>query len=177
MKSKYDDRDTVGGIYLKAQTDSCEGLVVQDIGTEMAQSLVDDLNDTIASDPFEGRPFFVSVVEERDLQMKNAIKRRMFKTVYRPYPEDNTLVFYVDPKTGKVCFCWDVPHHSEMFNVLSNFTQYDHKYIRMIREWQNNNLTNFGFEKTMDGEHWIPNPNFIDRPHDEVESKVSLIGI
>ena len=175
MKSKYADRDTVGSQYLKAQSNSVEGLVVQDIGTEMAQSLVDDLNECIDSNPFQDRPFYIAIVEERDLQMKNAIKRRLFKSVYRPYPEDNTLVFYAEPKTGKVCFCWDIPHHSEMWNILSNSLQYPPDYIQRIKEWQINELYNFGFEKTMDGEHWIPNLNFKDKPLGENKPRVSLI--
>ncbi len=175
MKSQYGNRDTVGTTYLEAQKNSVKGLVVQDIGTEMTKGLVDDLNDAIQSNPFEGRPFFLNVVEERDLQMKNAIKRRIFTTIYRPYPEDNTLVFYVNPKENKVCCCWDIPHHSEMWNILSNFSQYDGKYIQMIHEWQMNDLTNFGFEKTMDGEYWIPNPNFKDRPHDADRSNKIIL--
>ena len=177
MKSEYGDRDTVGTTYLEAQNNSCDGLVVQDIGTEMSYSLVEDLNEAIQSNPFEGRPFYINVVEERDLQMKNAFKRRIFTSVYRPYPEDNTLVFYVHPKENKVCYCWDVPHHSEMFNILSNWMEYDFTYIQRIREWQNNDLTNFGFEKTPDGEHWIPNPNFIDKPQDADKPRISLVGI
>ena len=163
MKSQYGDRDTVGTIYTDAQKYNAAGLVIGDIGSELLDSLIDDLNDCIKSDPFEGRPFFITVVEERDLQMKNAIKRRLFTSIYRPHPEDNTLVFYVEPKSNKVCYCWDLPHHSEMWNILANWMQYDGNYIQMIREWQNNDLINFGFQKTPDGEHWIPNPHFEDK--------------
>ncbi len=176
MKSQYGDRDTVGTTYINAQKDrSLDGLVVGDVNSELLPSLIDDLYDTIKSNPFEGRPFFIAVVEERDLQMKNAIKRRLFKTIYRPYPEDNTLVFYVEPKSNKVCYCWDIPHHSEMWNILSNREQYDGNYIQRIREWQNNDLTNFGFQKTPDGEHWIPNPYFKDKPLGADKAKISLI--
>jgi len=177
MKSEYGDRDTVGTTYIKAQNNSVAGLLIGDVNSEMISGLIDDVNDAIQSNPFEGRPFYVNVVEERDLQMKNAIKRRIFTTVYRPYPEDNTLVFYVEPRSNKVCCCWDLPHHSEMWNILANSYLYDSEYIRRIKEWQNNDLTNFGFEKTPDGEHWIPNPNYKDRPHDANKPRISLIGV
>lgn len=177
MKSKYDDRDTVGTTYLKAQKNSVEGLVLQDLSTEMSQGLVDDLNESIQTNDFDGRPFYINVVEERDLQMKNAIKRRIFTSIYRPYPEDNTLVFYVDRKANMVCYCWDLPHHSEMWNILSNQELYPFDYIKMIREWQNNDLTNFGFEKTLDGEHWVPNLHFKNKPHDRNKPQISMIGL
>ena len=147
MKSQIEDRDTVGTTYLKAQKNSVSGLTVQDIGDELAKSLVEDLNDTIESNPFCGKSFFINVVEERDLQMPNAIKRRMFKTRYRPFPEDNTLVFYVEPKSSRFFYCWDIPHHSEMVNTLSDFRRYHQEYIQRIREWMVNDLSNFGFIK------------------------------
>lgn len=147
MKSQYGDRDTVGTQYLKAQQNHTEGLLVGDVGDSMLGGLVDDINETIASDPFEGRPFYINVVEERDLQMKNTFKRRLFKSHYRPYPEDNTLVFYAVPKNPSIHYCWDLPHHSELPNILINSFLYDHEYIQMIKQWLNNDLVNFGFIK------------------------------
>lgn len=147
MKSQYADRDTVGSIYQQAQKNSTQGLLLQDVGSELAQSLVDDLNESIASNPFEGKDFYINVVEERDLQMKNAIKRRLFVSLYRPYPEDNTLVFHVEPNTNRVSFCWDIPHHSELPNILINEHLYDKEYVQRIKQWLNNDLTNFGFVK------------------------------
>ncbi len=155
MKSNYGDRKTVGTQYLEAQKNSVEGLVIGDIGASMVDGLVEDLNEAIESNPFEGRPFYLNVVEERDLQMKNALKRRMFQTHYRPYPEDNTLVFYVVPRENRVLFCWDLPHHSEFFNVLSNQHTYDPMYIQNIKNWANNDLTNFGFLKVSMGSHSV----------------------
>lgn len=155
MQSKYQRRDTVGTIYNKAQKNSVSGLVVQDIGTEMVKSLIDDLNQAIESNPFEGRSFYINVVEERDLQMKNAIKRRLFLTKYRPYPEDNTLVFHVEPKSGRVMYCWDIPHHSEFPNILSNEELYDKEYISDIKRWLRNDLSSFGFIKVSMGSHHV----------------------
>jgi hypothetical protein len=147
MKSIYGDRDTHGTTYVKAQKNSVEGFNLGDISPAMAQGLVDDLNIEIACNPFEGRPFYLNAVEERDLQMKNCWKRKMHRTLYRPYPEDNTLVFYVIPKSSRVQYCWDLPHHSEFLNILSNELQYPHEYISNIRSWATGNLTNFGFIK------------------------------
>ena len=151
MKSQFGDRETVGSIYTKAQLNDTTGLILPDIGSPMSGDLVTDLNETFASNPFEGRPFYVNCVEERDLQMKNAFKRRLFKTLYRPYPEDNTLVFHMDPKTETVKFCWDVPHHSEFLNILTNSTLYDPEYVQRIRDWCNNDLSNFGYVKVSMG--------------------------
>ena len=151
MKSNYGNRETVGSTYLEAQKDSTKGYSLIDFNNPMTKGLIEDLNDTIESDPFEGRPFYINIVEERDLQMKNAFKRRIFKSIYRPYPEDNTLVFYTEPKAQKTYFCWQMPHHSEFYNIFSNFTLYAGDYIRKLREWTDNNLSNYGFIKvTMD---------------------------
>lgn len=147
MKSQYGDRDTVGTTYLQAQNNSVSGLSTMEMSAEMAQGLTEDINETIQSNPFHGEPFYINVVEERDLQMKNAFKRRIFKTKYLPYPEDNTLVFFVEPKKNRVSFCWDIPHHSEFFNILSNFMLYDKNYIDMIRDWRSNDLSKFGYIK------------------------------
>lgn len=151
MKSKYGDRETVGSTYIQAQKNSVQGLILPDLGEEMVKGLIDDLNESIASNPFEGREFYINVVEERDLQMKNAIKRRMFVSKYRPYPEDNTMVFRVEPKTGQTYYCWDIPHHSELPNILINAYLYDHEYIQRINEWLKNDLSNFGFIKVSMG--------------------------
>lgn len=129
----------------------------------MVKSLIDDINDSIKSDPFEGRPFFITVHEKRDLQMPNQFLRRLITTIYRPYPENNTLVFSVNPQDNEVLYCWDLPHHSEMWNILSNTHLYDPEYIKRIREWQNNDLTNFGFVKDPMGEHWLSNSMFKDK--------------
>jgi hypothetical protein len=147
MKSAFGDRNTVGTIYQAAQTNSVEGLTLGDIGASLAQSLVEDLNESIASNPFDGKPFYINIVEERDLQMKNAIKRRIFVSLYRPYPEDGTTVFYVEPKDNRVYYCWDMPHYSELPNIIGNEHSYDKEYISEIKAWLKNDLHPFGFIK------------------------------
>ena len=145
MKSNYGDRDTVGTQYIEAQ--KSPQLTLGEINSCMVSSLVEDLNKTIESNPFQGRPFYINVVEERDLQMPNSFKRRMFVSIYRPYPEDNTLVFHVDHKANEVTFCWDLPHHSELLNIMSNAYLYDFEYIQQIQRWLKNDLSGFGFVK------------------------------
>lgn len=147
MKSLYADRPTIGQMYLDAQKNDPSGLLISDVGRDMVTSLIEDINNTIESNPFEGRPFYINVVEQKDLQMPNAIKRRLFVTLYRPYPEDNTLVFHVDPRKNEVKYCWDLPHHSELWNILHNPQYYDYEYVELIKNWMNGDLHNFGFKK------------------------------
>jgi len=148
-QSKIDPtRKTVGSIYRDAQLSNTDPFVeAGDLSRELTNSLVDDLNEAFASNPFEGEPFYIVVYEKKDLQMKNSILRRLYKTKYRPYPEDDTVVFYINPKSLGIKFCWCLPHSSEMDNVLLNFTQYDKDYVNDIRAWKDVNLKHFGFDK------------------------------
>jgi hypothetical protein len=166
MKSMYADRETVGTIYHQAQLKGERQVITGDMNYEMRKSLVEDLNATIiqGTKEFENRPFYITVHEKKDLQMKNAILRRMIKTKYRPYPEDDTLVFHVNPLYNDVYFCWCLPHWSEMDNVLANHNLYEYtkdgkQYVGRIRDWKNVNLENFGFCKNNEG-NWMANPNY-----------------
>jgi len=148
-------RKTVGSQYLEAQKTDTSCLTIGEIGNEMVKSLIDDINSSVESNPFDGEPFYINVVEERDLMMKNAIKRRLFVSKYRPYPEDNTLVFHVKPRSNEVRYCWDLPHHSELPNILANELSYPYAYTKRIREWMDNDLANFGFIKVSMNSHQI----------------------
>ena len=79
--------------------------------------------------------------------MKKALKRRVITTLYRPYPENNTKVFYTDPKKQRTYYCWELPHHSEIPNTLIHKHSNNHDYIRRLEEWMRNDLSNFGFIK------------------------------
>lgn len=147
MKSQYGDRDTVGTTYIKAQKNFDPNLVVGDINSQMLPDLIDDMNDAIQSNPFEGLPFYITIAEKRDAQMGNAFRRKIIKTLYRPFPEFSTYVLHMAPRTQKVCYCWDLPHHSEMINVLWNQSLYDTSYVKAIIDWKNNELGGFGFLK------------------------------
>lgn len=149
------NRKTVGAIYREAHEKNTDAFVeCGDLTRELMTSLADDLNQTIASNPYDNEPFYILVYEKKDLQMKRAILRRLYTSKYRPYPEDDSTVFYVEPITNKVKFCWCLPHESEMDNVLLNFSLYEPDYVNDIRAWKATNLKHFGFDlhkKMVDG--------------------------
>lgn len=147
--SRFDSsRKTAGAIYREAAENNTDEFVeCGDLSRELTKSLVDDLNECITSDPFEGRPFYITIYEKKDLQMKRAILRRLYTSLYRPYPEDDTVVFFVDPRSNTVKFCWCLPHHTEMDNMLSNSGLYDFNMINDIRAWKSEDLDYFGFHK------------------------------
>jgi hypothetical protein len=154
-------RDTIGSIYAKAQIYGEKQLVVGDMNYEMKKSLADDLNDAIkdGTKDFEGRPFYIRVYEKWDLQMKKALLRRMYKMVYRPYPEADSLVFKVIPYANDVYFCWELPARHEMINELGCPELYDSERLQMYRDWENMKLEKFGFIKDDLG-NWKEAPNF-----------------
>jgi hypothetical protein len=163
-QSKYDpSRKTVGAIYRDAQLNNTEDYIqVGDMARELMSSLVCDLNDTIESNPHDGKPFYITVHEKRDLQMKNAFLRRMITTLYRPYPEDDTVVFWVNPSASEVRFCWCLPHSSQMDNILENPDLYKDQ-LEEVAAWKAFDLYRFGFCKSPMGD-WIPNENYKDKP-------------
>jgi len=159
-QSKYDpSRKTVGAIYRDAQFNGEKQIITGDMNYELRKSLTEDLNDTIeqGTKDFERRPFYITVHEKRDLQMPNAFIRRMIKTLYRPYPEDDTLVFRVIPYTNEVYFCWELPHRSNMLNMLACPELYPEEQLRKYRRWENMQLEHFGFMKNYEG-NWTENP-------------------
>lgn len=179
-QSKYDPtRKTVGAIYRDAQLASHDPFVTNaDLTHELMKSLVDDLNETIASNPYDGKPFYITVHEKKDLIMKRMIKRRMVTTKYRPYPENDSCVFFVkNIAANDVRFCWSLPHRSEMFNMLMNEWLFDPELIANIKAWEKINLEHFGFVKTGDGSQWIPNPHFEDQKLGEAKKRSCIIRI
>ncbi len=161
-QSKYDPRrKTVGAIYRDAQFNGEKQIICGDMNYELRKSLAEDLNDTIKQGSVEhqNRPFYITVHEKRDLQMKNAFIRRMIKTKYRPYPEDDTLVFRVIPHTNEVYFCWELPHRSNMLNMTNAPELFPVEQIQKIRRWENMQLEYFGFMKNEEG-NWKANPAY-----------------
>lgn len=177
-KSLYANRDSVGKIYNDAAKTAKAGDTVEngDLTRELMSSLVCDLNDTIASNPYEGRAFYITIHEKKDLMMPRAILRRMITTLYRPFPEDDTIVYWADPATNDVRFCWCLPHWSEMLNMLNNSNLFDSSMINQIRDFRNENFWSFGFKKDEIG-NWVENENFKDQPLKETvhEVKSNLI--
>jgi len=172
--SKIDPtRNTVGSIYREAALNNTDEYVINgDLTHELMKSFVFDLNETIASDPFDGREFYITVYEKKDLQMNRAILRRLYKSLYRPYPEADTVVFYVNPKTNKVKFCWCLPHQHQMDDVLMNFTLYDKNYVSDVQAWKAVNLKHFGFDKIDD--QLVPSLENNDKPVNFLETTVSV---
>ena len=161
-QSRYDpSRKTVGAIYRDAVMNNHETFIeVGDMTNELQSSLVEDLHDTIASNPHGDREYYICVHESKDLAMPNMIKRRILTSLYRPYPEDDTLVFRVHPTTKEVYFCWCLPHWSEMDNMLANSELFNEDLILDILKWKKVEMEHFGFVKAGIGDKWVMNPNW-----------------
>jgi hypothetical protein len=172
-KSLYDpSRDTVGKIYRDAALNNTEDCIeIGDMSRELTTSLVDDLNDAFKNFDLRGKPYYLMIHESKDLQMNRAIRRRILYFGYRPWPEDDTVVFWRNPKKDILRFCWCLPHWAEMDNVLNNSHQYPEEYVFHIRSWKDYDLRPFGFYLHPE-EKWIPNPKWRDR---ELEKPKTLI--
>lgn len=164
-QSQFDPtRKTVGALYQDLQQSSHDPyLIAGDLTNEVMSSLVEDLNETAKLDPFDGKPFFVDVIERKDPTMPRAIYRSMLKSEGVPEPKDNTLVFWLHPKSGEVRFCWCLPHKAEIISLLSQELNFpgsvNSDLIQTIRSWQANNFEYFGWKKNSDG-NWIRNENY-----------------
>lgn len=171
-KSLYDPtRDTVGKIYRDAQLNSHEDIIlVGDMSKGLISSFVDDVNDALKEYDKKEKPYYLMIHEKKDLQMKQAILRRMLYFGYRPWPEDDTVVFWKNPKTQELRFCWALPHWSEMDNILTNPHNYAKEYVFQIKSWKKYNLRPFGFYYD-NVEQWIPNPKWKDRLIEEYGKK------
>lgn len=165
-KSLYADRDTVGTIALNARK-SNERVEAGDMAREMMPQLVDDLNDAIASRPFDDRLFYITIHEKKDLLLTNMIKRRVVVSDFRPYPEPATMVFKHNPKTFETNFCWSLPHTSEFEIYFQNPSRYASEQIKDILAYNMERLDHFGFDKIGENEKgtpiYFPIPNFQDR--------------
>ncbi len=159
-KSVYAERDTVGTQALKAKASGAQA-EVGDVSRELMVSFIEDLQNTANSNPFDGKPFYITVHEKKDAQLVNVILRRMVVMDKRPYPETATSVWYVEPKTGVLEFCWHLPHWSQFFNILHNPQNYDKQIIEDIKHYQAENLHHFGLCKI--GEEIIAIPGHKNR--------------
>jgi len=160
-KSVYAERDTVGTLALKARA-SGEKAEVGDLSRELMVSFIDDLQKTANSNPFDGKPFYITVHEKKDAQLVNVILRRMVVMDKRPYPETATSVWFVEPKSGTIEFCWHLPHWSQFLNILNNPQNYDKQIIEDIQRYQSEDLKHFGFCKI--GDEVTPIPGHKNRP-------------
>ena len=162
MKSLYDpSRENVGKIYRDAQL-SHDGysIPVGDMKNAIVPDLIADINEALMKPSDE--PFYLLMTEKKDLQMPNAMARTFKHLAYRPWPEDNTTVFWKDPKSQELRFCWDLPHWAEMDNILENPFLYSIELVNHIFAWKKVDLVPFGFFYHPK-EKWLPNPKHIDR--------------
>lgn len=166
-KSTFDDRETVGTIAIKA-AQSEERPEVGDMAREINKSCIEDLNDCIESKPYGDRSFYISISEKKDSQLKNVLRRILTHGLPRPYPEDNTSVFWTNPKTHETLFCWSLPHHSVMQNVLDNPDKYGKEQVADVKAYKAERLEHFGFmylHDNADGSaFYVANPFHRDRP-------------
>jgi hypothetical protein len=152
-------RKTVGAIYRDAQINGERGVIVGDVNHEIKNDLVKDMNEAIEkgrSHPdFSGKPFYLAFYEKYDLMLKKGLVRIPKITKYRPYPEQDTMVFHVFPNDD-VYFCWELPHRSQMMNITMNPDFYPPEQVQNIKRWENIQLEYFGFTKDEDG-NWVEN--------------------
>jgi hypothetical protein len=160
-QSKIDpSRETVGKIYRDAQINAEEGVVIGDVNHEIKKDLVKDINEAIEAGTKEmgDKPFYLAIYEKYDLMLKRGLVRIRKITKYRPYPEQDSMVFHVYPG-GTVYFCWELPHRSQMMNILMNSNLYPPEQVQMIKRWENIQLEYFGFKKDDEG-NWVENELF-----------------
>lgn len=133
------------------------GVITGDVNHEITKDLVNDINEAIEEGEKEmnGKPFYLAIYEKYDLMLKRGLVRIRKITKYRPYPEQDTMVFHVYPG-GTVYFCWELPHRNQMMNILMNPGLYPEERIQMIKRWENLQLEYFGFKKDDEG-NWVEN--------------------
>jgi hypothetical protein len=160
-RSKIDPtRKTAGAIYRDAQINGEKGVVIGDVNHEIKKDLVTDINEAIEQGTKEmgDKPFYLAIYEKYDLMMKKGLVRIRKITKYRPYPEQDMMCFHVFPN-GDVYFCWELPHRTQMMNILLSPELFDYDRVQMIKRWENLQLEYFGFTKDADG-NWVENPLF-----------------
>jgi hypothetical protein len=151
-------RSTVGSIYRDAQISGERGVVIGDVNHEITKDLVKDINEAIEEGTKEmgDRPFYLAIYEKYDLMLKRGLVRIRKITKYRPYPEQDMMAFHVYPN-GDVYFCWELPHRTQMMNILMSPDLFDPARVQLIKRWENLQLEYFGFTKDEDG-NWVENP-------------------
>lgn len=164
MTSKYDPtRPTVGKLYRDLQTmGSKTPIECGDMSNEQMKHWIDDLNDALLTDNFNGKPFYVLIHQKKDLQMPSSQLRKVHVMEFRPWPEDDTDCFWKDPKSLEVRFCWSLPHTSEMDNVLLNPHLFAPEMVFQVKAWKAFDMRQFGFYEHPELK-WIPNPDWKDR--------------
>ncbi len=150
-------RKTAGAIYRDAQINGEKGVVIGDVNHEIKKDLVKDINEAIekGEKEMEGKPFYLAIYEKYDLMLKRGLVRIRKITKYRPYPEQDMMCFHVYPG-AHVYFCWELPHRSQMMNILMNPDLFEPARVDTIKKWENLQLEYFGFKKDEEG-NWMEN--------------------
>lgn len=182
MKSNIDPtRNTVGSIYRDAQINGERGVVIGDVNHEIKKDLVKDINEAIQKGrehpDFINKPFYLAFYEKYDLMLKKGLVRIRKITKYRPYPEQDMMCFHVYPNDD-VYFCWELPHRSQMMNILMNPTLYPPDQVEKLKRWENLQLEYYGFTKDNEG-NWIENPCYrgdmlLGAPDGQKQAKILL---
>jgi hypothetical protein len=174
-------RATVGSIYRDALINGERGVVIGDVNYEIKKDLVKDINEAIEkgsnSEEFKGKPFYLAIYEKYDLMLKRGLVRIQKITKYRPYPEQDMILFHVFPN-GDVYFCWELPHRSQMLNIAMNPSLYAPEQVDQIKRWENLQLEYFGFRKDSEG-NWEENKMYrgdslLGSPDGQKQAKILL---
>lgn len=172
-------RKTAGAIYRDAQINGERGVIIGDVNYEIKKDLVTEINECVqhGTKALEGKPFYIAFYEKYDLMLKRGLVRIPKITTYRPYPEQDTMVFHVYPTSNEIYFCWELPHRSQMINILNSPDLFDHQRVAMIKHWENLRLEYYGFMRDDDG-NWTENKLFrgdtlISKPSSDIEISMS----
>ena len=171
-------RKTVGAICNDIRQTDTKSMLIGDVNHEMLKGLVDDINLALNDGrmAFPNENFFVLVTEKWDIQMGNALVRKVAVFKRRPYPEANTTCFKYDAQKKEVRYCWDLPIRHEMWNVKAASAIFDPQVVADIKAWENNEMEHFGLMKVGIGDLWTENPHFQDRPMLEKGPQVKIFS-
>jgi hypothetical protein len=172
------NRKTVGAISNEIRKADTKSMLIGDVNHEMLKGLVDDINQALDDGrmTFPNQDFYVLVTEKWEIQMKNALVRKVAVFKRRPYPEANTTCFKYDSKKREVLYCWDLPIRHEMWNVQAASEIFDPQVVQDIKAWENNEMEHFGLMKVGIGDLWVENPHFQDRPMIEKKPTVKIFS-
>lgn len=170
-------RQTVGSLSNEVRSADTKSMKIGDINAEMLKGFIDDINNALdqGRKEYPDENFFVLVTEKWELQMKNALYRKVALSKKRPYPEANTTCFKYDHNLKEVRFCWDLPMRHDMWNIMANAALFDIQTVEDIHHWEKFELEHFGFTKTGLGDIWEENPYFKDRALGESRLQFKII--
>lgn len=157
--SRFDpSRLNVGAIYRNALINGERNVTSGDVNYDMRLDLCKDINKIISearTGEMKNKKFYLAFYEKADLMLKRALVRTPRISIYRPYPEANSMVFKSLPED--TYFCWEIPERHHMINELNCPDIYPAERLMKWRRWENMQLEYFGFKKNDEG-NWVENP-------------------